>query len=244
MTPDERKAYLKENKLPIAAAWALVAHADRINEGVYIKFPEMSQDTGQPMNRANRAIITDAITMGLRTLTNKDYEVGAAMADHFQYIAFDALAGTIKEFDQKILNFITAAEVDDQGMVYMACMGSRYHRELIKEVRQELTQGLYTTSMHQGVVGQHIRINVKTIAKFAGKVFTGSVVRATDGANLYFWTSSQLVDMWPDMPEEYPIVGVVKAHGHTLHGLHNVEYDGINMQGPAETRLTRVKIVM
>jgi hypothetical protein len=69
------------------------------------------------------------------------------------------------------------------------------------------------------------------LSKFKGKVFAGSVVRATDGVNLYFWTSSYDVDMWPDSPEEFPIVATVKAHG----------MDRDNNQ---ETRLTRVKIAM
>jgi len=231
MTPDERKKFLKEQKLPIALAWALVAFADRINLGMYIKFAEMDQETGNVKLRANRALISDAITMGLRTVTDADHEVGAEMAEHFQYLAFDAISGVIKEFDTKILGFITATEISELDMNYMACMGARYHRELIKDERNELTQHLSSTSVHQGTIGQLLRINVRTIAKFDGKVFTGSVVRATDGANLYFWTSSQLIDMWPDMPEEYPIVGSVKAHGE-------------DQTGVIETRLTRVKIVM
>jgi hypothetical protein len=40
-----------------------------------------------------------------------------------------------------------------------------------------------------------------------------------------------MVDMWPDSPEEFPIVGVIKAHGQ--------DRDNI-----PETRLTRVKIAM
>ena len=37
--------------------------------------------------------------------------------------------------------------------------------------------------------------------------------------------------MWPDAPEQFPIVGVVKAHGQ-------------DRDGAQETRLTRVKIAL
>jgi len=39
------------------------------------------------------------------------------------------------------------------------------------------------------------------------------------------------VDMCPDAPEQFPIVGVVKAHGQ-------------DRDGAQETRLTRVKIAL
>jgi len=40
-----------------------------------------------------------------------------------------------------------------------------------------------------------------------------------------------MIDMWPDTPEPFPIVGVVKAHG-------------VGSDYTAETRLTRVKIIL
>lgn len=232
MDQREQDTIAKNRKLPIADAWALVAYADRINGGAYVKFPEFDQETGNVKRRPNRELIDDQITLGLRTLKDEDRELGQKMADHFQGLVFDALSGKTNDFDQKIINLITEQEVHAKmGMAYMACLGARYHKEIVKESRQELMFKLGSSSIHQGAVGQHLRLEVSVLSKFEGRVFAGSVVRATDGKNLYFWTSSKTVDMWPDAPEKFPIVGVVKAHG-------------TDRDGYQETRLTRVKIAM
>jgi hypothetical protein len=232
MDREQKRRFLKEQKLPIADAWALVAFADRINEGRYIKMPEFDQDTGNVKTHPNRELIKTQVALSFPNVTDADRTLGAEMAEHFQGLAFSMLASQSNDFDQKIMNLITQEEVDaGMGMAYMACLGSRFHKEVAKEQRQGILNKVIATSIHQGAVGQHVRINVTVINKFAGKVFAGSVVRATDGTNLYFWTSSKTIDMWPDPPEQFPIVGVVKAHGQ-------------DRDGAQETRLTRVKIAI
>jgi hypothetical protein len=230
MDNDQRKQFAKENLIPIADAWALVAMADRINGGRYIKLVECDPETGNVTFRPNRDIIANQVALGLVNVRPEDRELGDRMADHFRGLAFDALSGEMKEFDQKIINLITQPTLDATlGMAYLACMGARYHRELVKEYKQEIINRVAGTSTHQGNVGQLVNITVKVVAKFAGKAFPGSVVRATDGTNMYFWTSGQDVNMWPDAPEEFPIIGFIKGHG-------------LDRDGTAETQLTRVKI--
>ncbi len=232
MDNEQKKAFVKQNKLPIADAWALVAMADRINEGKYIKFPEFDPESGNVKYRPNREIIANQIALGLVNITPLDREMGERMANHFQGLAFSLLGGKTNDFDQKIINLITQDEIDrNMGLAYMACLANRYHRELVKEHKQSILENIAGTSTHQGSIGQHVRLNVTVINKYEGRAFPGSVVRATDGTNLYFWSSSKMIDMWPDAPEQFPIVGVIKAHGK--------DRDGIQ-----ETRLTRVKIVM
>lgn len=229
----EADAAKKELKIPIATAWALVAYADRINGGEYIKFPEFDAETGNVKRKPNRELIADQVAvMGFRNVTNEDRACGQVLAAHFQGLVFDALSGKANDFDQKIINLITAEEVHEKmGLAYMACLGARYRKDIAKEFRQEQMFKLGHSSIHQGSIGQHLRLEVTALAKFEGVAFPGSVVRATDGNNIYFWTSSQTIDMWPDTPEQFPIVGVVKAHG-------------TDRDGYQETRLTRVKIVM
>jgi hypothetical protein len=232
MNDEQRKTLAKKQLLPITDAWALVAMADRVNEGKYVKFPEFNPDTGNVTFRPNRDIIRDQITLGLVNISEVDREFGARMQNHFQGLAFDAIGGELKEFDQKVMNLIVKDEVDaNLGMAYLACMAARYRREVAKEFKHEITARLTGTSTHQGNIGDLIKIDVTVLNKFAGKVFEGSVVRATDGTNLYFWSSNKGVDMWPDTPEPFPIVGNIKAHG-------------IDRDGTQETRLTRVKIVL
>lgn len=231
MDDKQKKRLLKDKKLPIADAWALVAMADRVNYGKYFKFHEIDTATGNVLFRPNREVIADQITLGLVNISKEDRELGELMSTHFQGIAFNALGQGLSEFDQKIMNLIVETEIETGAMAYLACMAARYRREIEKEARQEAVLRLVRTSIHQGSIGQHLRLNVRVINKYEGKAFPGSVVRATDGNNLYFWSSSKMIDMWPDAPEEFPIVGVVKAHGE----------DRDNVK---ETRLTRVKIAI
>lgn len=223
----------KDPKIPIATAWALVAYADRINNGEYIKFPEFDPETGNVKRKPNRELISDQLAVvGFRNVTDADRAHGQVLATHFQGLAFDALSGKTNDFDQKIMNLITAEEVHEKmGLAYMACLGARYRKDIVKEFRQEQMFKLGHSSTHQGTPGQHLRLEVTVLSKYEGRAFPGSVVRATDGTNIYFWSSSQKIDMWPDTPEKFPIVGVVKAHG-------------TDREGYQETRLTRVKIVM
>lgn len=230
---DETERARRDKKIPIATAWALVAYADRINNGEYIKFPEFDPETGNVKRKPNRELIADQLAVvGCRNVTDEDRAHGQVLADHFQGLAFDALSGKTNDFDQKIMNLITAEEVHEKlGLAYMACLGARYRKDIVKEFRQEQMFKLGHSSTHQGSVGQHLRLEVTVLSKYEGRAFPGSVVRATDGTNIYFWSSSQKIDMWPDTPEKFPIVGVVKAHG-------------TDREGYQETRLTRVKIVM
>jgi hypothetical protein len=223
---------VRNKKIPIAKAWALVAYADRVNGGEYVKFPEFDAETGNVKRKPNRELISDQLVIGFRNVTDEDVAHGQKLADHFQGLVFDALSGKANDFDQKIINLITESEVHEKlGLAYMACLCARYRKEIVKEFRQEQMFRLGHSSIHQGSIGQHLRLEVAVLSKFEGRAFPGSVVRATDGSNLYFWSSSQTIDMWPDTPEQFPIVGVVKAHG-------------TDRDGNQETRLTRVKIVM
>lgn len=232
MNDEQKKTFIKHQKIPLADAWALVAMADRVNSGAYIKFPELDQETGNVKVRPNREIIKDQVALGLVNVTEADRNFGELMSEHFKVLAFDAIGGALNDFDQRIMHLITQDEIDaNMGLAYLACMAVRYRREVAKEERNEQLFKLARSSTHQGSLGQHLRLNVRVLSKFAGKVFSGSVVRATDGTNLYFWTSSQPVDMWPDGSEQFEIVGVVKAHG-------------ADRDGNQETRLTRVKIAM
>jgi hypothetical protein len=234
LAEDEAKRMAeKDPKIPIATAWALVAYADRINNGEYIKFPEFDPETGNVKRKPNRELIADQLAVvGFRNVTDADRAHGQVLADHFQGLAFDALSGKTNDFDQKIMNLITAEEVHEKmGLAYMACLGARYRKDIVKEFREQQMLTLGHSSIHQGTVGQHLRLEVTVLSKYEGRAFPGSVVRATDGSNIYFWSSSQKIDMWPDTPERFPIIGVVKGHG-------------IDREGFQETRLTRVKIVM
>ena len=113
MDQAQKKRFLKEQKLPIADAWALVAFADRINEGKYIKFPEMDQDTGNIKLHPNRELIKTQVALSFPNVTTADRELGAKMAEHFQGLAFTMLGGQRNDFDQKIMNFITQEDVDN-----------------------------------------------------------------------------------------------------------------------------------
>lgn len=231
MNDEQKKRLMKEQKIPMSVAWALVAYADRINKERYVKEPELDRETGNVVARPNRSLIADQITLGMSGLTQADRDMGERMEAHFQGLAFSLLTKP-NEFDQKILNFTAQGEIDANiGMAYLACMGARYHRELAQEYKEEMLQRVSFSSTHQGTIGHYVKLNVTVLSKFAGKVFNGSVIRATDGTNIYFWTSSLDVDMWPDSPEEFPIIAVIKAHGR-------------DRDGYAETRLTKVKIAM
>lgn len=223
-----------EQMIPIQQAWALVAMADRINDGRYVKFEEhaIAEDgrmTNEVRYRSNRDLIRDSLETGDPAVLDEDRARGQAMADHFQGLALTALRGDMSEFDQKVFGLINQDEIGVRSsMSWLACMGSRYRREIAREQVVETINRIGVTSRFQGTIGQPLTVQVRVLAKFAGRTFMGSVVRATDGDNLYFWTSARTVDEWPD--GEFAVKATVKAHGQDQYQQE-------------ETRLTRVKIV-
>jgi hypothetical protein len=211
-------------------AWALVAFADRLNKGQYVKFPEFDQETGKVSIQPNRDIIKAELALGMVHVTDEDRAFGEKMYDHFQGLAFTAISQRLGDYDQKIMNLIGKETLPaGLSMVYLAPMASRYRREIDREEKNEILEQIGITSTHQGMVGSPFQGKMVIVSKFAGKIFTGSVIKATDGNNFYFWTSSKTVDVWPEAPNPFNVIAVVKAHGHTREGY-------------AETRLTRVKI--
>lgn len=223
--------------LPIADAWALVAMADRINQGRYVKFAEYEyagheQDpNAQPRlaRESNRTLIERSLDTGKPAVTNEDRAQGQAMAEHFQGLALTALGGDIGEFDRNLLVIIQKDQVTlRKDMAFMACLGARYRRELAREAITTQVNQIGGGSQFQGSIGENITRRVQILARFAARTFDGSVIRATDGSNLYFWTSSKPTTYWA--ADDVAVKGAVKAHGTDQNGYR-------------ETRLTRVKIV-
>ncbi len=233
-TPDGERN--EERTVSIEQAWALIAMADRINDGRYVKVVEYAPITEDNagkdviLYRPNRELIRDSIDVGMPEVTEEDRVRGHAMSEHFQGLIFDTLgAKEFNDFDQKILGLIQKSEIKIRTeMAYMACLGSRYRKEITRERVADRVGKIGTTSRFQGQVGDNLRRAVRVLSRFAGRTFVGSVVRATDGENLYFWTSSKTVDQWPD-ENEFTVVGTVKSHSK-------------DQNGHQETRLTRVKI--
>jgi len=57
-------------------AWALVAYADRLNKGQYVKFPEFDQETGKVSIRPNRDLIKDELILGMKNVNDEDRAFG------------------------------------------------------------------------------------------------------------------------------------------------------------------------
>lgn len=222
----------RQQQITQQEAWALVAYADRINRGQYIKFPEYNQDTGEITVRPNRDLVREQLVMGMLDINDADRALGEKMYDHFRGLAFAVLGGQrFTNYDQKIMNLISKDTVPaGLSMVYLAPMAARYRRELEREEKNEVLEKIGITSVHQGPIGSPFTGKMVVVNKFVGKTFPGSVVKATDGNNFYFWTSNKMVDVWPPAPTPFAIRATVKAHGQTREGY-------------AETRLTRVKMV-
>lgn len=212
-----------EPMIAIDEAWALVAMADRINKQKYLKEDNDKQ-------KSNRTLISLSLKHGKPAVTKKDKEFAVKLSDHFQYLVLNSIMGKVNEFDNKILSLIQQEEVGERtGFAFLACLPARYHREMINEARKEESDKIGVTSLHQGEVNGKIEREVRLLSKFEGKTFGGSVVKATDGENLYFWTSSRLLEDWPDIGVSFKVKARVKAHNFTRD------------DGWRETRLTRVQ---
>ena len=212
-----------EPMIDIIKAWSLVAMADRINKQKYIKEDSDKQ-------KSNRNLISLNLKHGKPAITKKDEDFGVKLAEHFEYLILNSLMGKLNEFDNRILSLIQQTEVGERtGFAFLACLPARYHREMTRESLKEQADKIGAISLHQGQVNEKIERTVRILSKFEGKTFGGSVVKATDGDNLYFWTSSRIISDWPDVGVDFKVKARVKAHNFTRD------------DGWQETRLTRVQ---
>jgi len=212
-----------EPMIDIIKAWSLVAMADRINKQKYIKEDSDKQ-------KSNRNLISLNLKHGKPAITKKDEDFGVKLAEHFEYLILNSLMGKLNEFDNKILSLIQQPVIGERtGFAFLACLPARYHREMTRESLKEQADKIGAISLHQGQVNEKIERTVRILSKFEGKTFGGSVVKATDGDNLYFWTSSRIISDWPDVGVDFKVKARVKAHNFTRD------------DGWQETRLTRVQ---
>jgi hypothetical protein len=222
-----------EPSVDIMTAWALVAMADRINSQKYIKQDnhERNEDGVDILKTmSNRNLISKSIKSGNPQVTEQDEKFGVKLAEHFEGLVLNSIMGKANEFDNTILSLIQQTEIGERtGFAYLACLPARYHREITRESLKEQSDNIGVTSLHQGTINENIERTIRLLSKFEGKTFGGSVVKATDGENLYFWTSSRLISDWPLIGEELKIKAKVKAHNFTRD------------DGWKETRLTRVQ---
>jgi len=113
---DVTQSDTRNKKIPIAEAWALVAYADRINHGEYIKFPEFDSETGNVKRKPNRELINDQVdVMGFRSVTAEDRAQGERFAEHFQGLVFDALSGKMIEVRMVGGEFLLMTEENTQS---------------------------------------------------------------------------------------------------------------------------------
>jgi len=222
-----------EPSVDIMTAWALVAMADRINSQKYIKQDnhERNEDGVDILKTmSNRNLISKSIKSGNPQVTEQDEKFGVKLAEHFEGLVLNSIMGKVNEFDNKILSLIQQTDIGERsGFAFLACLPARYHREITRESLKEQADKIGAISTHQAGVNEKIERTVRLLSKYEGKTFGGSVVKATDGDNLYFWTSSRTIDEWPDIGVDFKVKAKVKAHNFTRD------------DGWAETRLTRVQ---
>jgi hypothetical protein len=213
--------------------------ADRLNKGQYVKYAEFDLETGNVKQVPNRQLINQAIKLEGpdKTLvldpspSDEDRNRAEEMAEHFKGLALEKLAGGLSSYDDKVFNIITREAIGIEDMAFIASLPSRYTRELKKERITERMTELGASSQYQFKPKMMINnLKLEVLVKFEARTFIGSVIKATDGQNLYFFTSSQDIESWPQPGQEFVIRGVVKDHFID-------ERDGYRY-----TRLTRVKI--
>lgn len=190
--------------------WAAACAAQRVN-GRYIKMGELvTQETeqgNQPVPPNKERMIDFINHQAL--LTEQDFEDGRTARAWFQGQLFSLLGDQLNDFMKKatetaVKNVINIRK--DAGM--LACLPQTWERAAKKErVVDTLTE---IKSQHVGSITEKLIRQVHVIEANPGVSFTGWIVTATDGDNIFRFCSSVAFKE----NDVVRIQGKVKRHDH------------------------------
>jgi hypothetical protein len=231
---NKRNNLANEPKLSKLEALALCAMATRVNDGEYVKHTDfVARGNGEVEKHPNREIIKmHRNGQGGYEVTKADQDLAVKLLEHFEGLAFDVISGSATDFDRKVLSILENDEVGAvTDMALLASLPARYSREIERGELDEALATLAVTSTFQGTVGEKMDVDLEILAVYPGRTFAGSVCKATDGTNMYFWTSARMADLW-HRNTPIRVRGSVKQHF-------------VDERTNAKTtRLTRVKEVL
>lgn len=217
----------KKVTFPISLAWAAVCAADRINEGKYINQNTFPNPQGYNFNKD----VAMSLCENPGALTDEDKEFGETLAKHFSGLLFKTLSGPIANgFMATIANIIGMENVGKYEIACMSCLVQTYRKDLEREVKQEKKQAYMATSTFIGTEASKHELDIEIIDTFYSKNYNIFINTATDGANVFKFSTAHGATIFP-INEKIRIKGSVKRHDID-------KYTGVK-----ETWLTRVKRV-
>ena len=220
-------AYSTSKKItfPISLAWASICAADRMNGGKYINQNTFPIPDGAKYSKD----LAMSLCENPGALTDEDKEFGEKLAKHFSGLLFKTLSGPISNgFMATIANIVGMETVGKYEIACMSCLVQTYRKDLEREVKQEKKQAFATTSMFIGTEASKHELDLEIIDTFYSKNYNIFINTATDGVNIFKFSTAHGRDIFP-ANEKIRVKGSVKRHDVD-------QYTGVK-----ETWLTRVK---
>ena len=215
----------KKVTFPISLAWASICAADRINEGKYINQNTIPFPTGARYSKE----LAMSFCENPGALMDEDKLFGEQLAKHFSGLLFKTLSGPITNgFMATIANIVGMENVGKYEIACMSCLVQTYRKDLEREVKQEKKQAFMATSMFIGSEASKHELDLEIIDTFYSKNYNIFINTATDGVNIFKFSTAHGKDIFP-ANEKIRIKGSVKRH------------DVDQFTGVKETWLTRVK---
>jgi len=215
----------KKVTFPIGLAWASISAADRMNGGKYINQNTFPFPDGAKYNKD----LAMSLCENPGALTDEDKLFGEKLAKHFSGLLFKTLSGPIANgFMATIANIVAMENVGKYEIACMSCLVQTYRKDLEREVKQEKKQAFAATSMFVGTEASKHELDVEIIDTFYSKNYNIFINTATDGVNIFKFSTAHGRDIFP-VNEKIRVKGSVKRHDVD-------QYTGVK-----ETWLTRVK---
>jgi hypothetical protein len=215
----------KKVTFPISLAWSAISAADRINEGKYVNQHTFPYPEGAKFNKD----LAMSLCENPGALTDEDRAMGETLAKHFSGLLFKTLSGPITNgFMATIANIVGMETVGKYEIACMSCLVQTYRKDLEREVKQEKKQVFLATSDFVGTEASKHELDVEIIDTFYSKNYNIFINTATDGVNIFKFSSAHGATIFP-LNEKIRIKGSVKRH------------DVDRFTGVKETWLTRVK---
>lgn len=221
-------AYAQKTRqtFPITLAWAAVAAADRVNEGKYI-----NQNTYPNQGFKFNKDLAMGFCENPGAVTDEDRAMGEKLAQHFSGLLFKTLTGPITNgFMATIANIVSMESVGRYEVACMSALVKTYRSDLEREAKQEKKQAFVATSNFVGTEASKHELDVEIIDAFYSKNYNIFINTATDGVNIFKFSTAHGPDIFP-VGAKIRIKGSVKRH------------DIDSRTGVKETWLTRVKRV-
>jgi len=200
----------------VETVWAASIYADRMNNGVYVKYDEPGDNRNTlsgiiaiPKTTSNKAYIKNAVA-DTSLLTADDIEGGKAMRAWVNTLSFQAITRSLNDFEKVMLEVSASEDWSGNANYHLAIIASMPASYARGKKRDEINSTIgFSGTKHFGTVGERLELSIKILrSSYSSNWETNFVTAQTLDSNIVYFAYKE------DLAEGklLAVRGTIKAH--------------------------------